>query len=258
MGVVRELRQQVADLRQEVDDLRRENLELRQQAGYWKSQHGRAVQRIQELEREVEHLRGENKKLQAQLFGRKSEKQSSPDRSNHLEGEEGSSPRRHKGQQPQRPGPKRRDYSHLPAVQEPRELPEDQRVCPTCGQALTPSDAEESELIEIEVRAYRRKIRRRRYRRTCTCAGCPRTFTAPPPPQLIPKGRLGVSVWVEILIDKYFSHRPTERLLAQWHLLGLDLAAGTVADGLHRLEPLFQPLYEALLAQRPIGVHAGR
>ena len=137
----------------------------------------------------------------------------------------------------------------MPAVQEPRELPEDQRVCPTCGQALTPSDAEESELIEIEVRAYRRKIRRRRYRRTCTCAGCPRTFTAPPPPQLIPKGRLGVSVWVEILIDKYFSHRPTERLLAQWHLLGLDLAAGTVADGLRRLEPLFQPLYEALLAR---------
>ena len=114
---------------------------------------------------------------------------------------------------------------------------------------MTPSDAEESELIEIEVRAYRRKIRRRRYRRTCTCAGCPQTFTAAPPPQLIPKGRLGVSVWVEILIDKYFSHRPTERLLAQWQLLGLDLAAGTVADGLRRLEPLFQPLYEALLAR---------
>jgi transposase len=58
-----------------------------------------------------------------------------------------------------------------------------------------------------------------------------------------------VSVWVEILIDKYFSHRPTERLLAQWSLLDLDVAAGTVADGLRRLEPLFEPLYEALLAR---------
>lgn len=252
--LVWELRQEVAELRQEVVQLRRENLELRQQAAYWKSQHARAVQRIEQLQREVEHLRGENQKLQAQLFGRKSEKQSSRDRSNHLEGEKEPSGQRKRGQQADRPGPKRRDYSHLSAVDEARELPAEHRACPQCGQALSPSDAEESEVIEIDVRAYRRKIRRRRYRRTCTCAGCPRTFTAPAPPKLIPKGRLGVSVWVEILIDKYFSHRPSERLLAQWQLLGLDLAAGTVADGLRRLEPLFGPLYEALLqrnAQSP-------
>jgi transposase len=255
-AVVAQLRQEVAELRAEVPQLRgevarlrRENLELRQQVGYWKGMHAQALRRIEQLQQEVEHLRGENAKLQAQLFGRKSEKQSSPDRSNHLEGEQESSSKRNRGQQPGRPGPKRRDYSHLPAEEELRELPEDQRSCPQCGQALTPSDAEESELIEIDVRAYRRKIRRRRYRRTCTCAGCHQTFTAAPPPQLIPKGRLGVSVWVEILIDKYFSHRPTERLLAQWQLLGLDLAAGTVADGLRRLEPLFPPLYEALLAR---------
>ena len=58
-----------------------------------------------------------------------------------------------------------------------------------------------------------------------------------------------MSVWVEILVDKFFSHRPTERLLTQWQLLGLDVAAGTVAGGLERLEPLFQPLYDALLTR---------
>jgi hypothetical protein len=56
-----------------------------------------------------------------------------------------------------------------------------------------------------------------------------------------------VSVWVEILLDKFVGHRPTERLLGQWQLLGLDVAAGTVAGGLERLEPLFRPLYDALL-----------
>ena len=174
------------------------------------------------------------------------------DRSNHLEGEsedQDSSTPRKRGQQKDRPGPPRRDYSHLPVVDEPRELPEDQRICPKCGAALSPSNTEDSEQIEIEVRPYRRRIRRRRYQRTCTCSNCPRTFTAPPAPKLIPKGLLGISVWVEILIDKFFSHRPTERLLDQWRLLGLDLAAGTVAGGLERLEPLFQPLYEALLAR---------
>ena len=66
-------------------------------------------------------------------------------------------------------------------------------------------------------------------------------------PKLIPKSLLGVSVWVEILLDKFASYRPTQRLLEQWRLLGLDLASGTITDGLHRLEPLFAPLLEALL-----------
>jgi transposase len=249
--LVRQLCRQVADLRQEVTDLRRENAELRQQAGYWKAQHARAVRRAEQLEADLEQLRGENRTLQDQLFGRKSETASPQDRSNRLAGEDDSapSPPSKRGQRADRPGPTRRDYSHLPVVEELRELPEDQRVCPLCGAALSPSDTEDSQQIEIEVKAYRRLIRRRRYQRTCTCANCPRTVTAPPAPKLIPKGLLGVSVWVEILLDKFVGHRPTERLLGQWQLLGLDVAAGTVAGGLERLEPLFQPLYDALLAR---------
>jgi transposase len=77
-------------------------------------------------------------------------------------------------------------YSHLPVVEELRELPAQRRVCPQCGAALVPSDTEDSEQIEIEVRAYRRRIRRRRYQRTCSCSNCPRTVTAAPAPKLIP------------------------------------------------------------------------
>jgi transposase len=137
----------------------------------------------------------------------------------------------------------------LPVVEEFHELPEPQRCCPGCGTPFSPSDTEDSEQIEIEVRPYRRLIRRRRYLRRCTCEVGPRTLTAPPAPKLIPKGLLGVSIWVEILLDKYSSHRPTERLLASWRPLDLDLAAGTVTTGLERLEPLFQPVYDALLAR---------
>jgi transposase len=252
-----ELRREVADLRREnaelhsqVSELRRENAELRQQVGYWKAQHGRAVERAQQLTAEVERLRGENRQLQDQLFGRKSEASPSPDRSNHLEGEDdnqASCQPRKRGQRNDRPGPSRRDYSHLPVVEEPvLELPPEQRGCPHCGAPLLPSGTEDSEQIEIDVAAHRRKIRRRRYQRTCACSNVPRTLIAPPAPKLIPKGLLGVSVWVEILIDKFASYRPTERLLAQWRLLGLDVAPATVAGGLERLEPLFRPLYEAL------------
>ena len=119
------------------------------------------------------------------------------------------------------------------------------------------SDTEDSEQIEIDVRAYRRRLRRRRYERTCTCAGR-RTFTAPPAPKLIPKGRYGISLFVEILLDKYFTYRPTERLLNSWRLLGLDLAPGTITDGLRRLEILLRPIYEALKQRNPQGdLHQG-
>jgi transposase len=249
--LMRQLRRDVLELRQDVAELRRENAELRQQAGYWKAMHARAVLRAQQLEAELEQWRGENRKLQDQLFGRKSEKASARDRSNHLEGEDDPPPSTppKRGQRKGRPGPPRRDYSHLPVVEELRELPAEQRVCPRCGAALSPSDTADSEQIEIEVRAYRRRIRRRRYQRSCTCPDCPRTVTAAPAPKLIPKGVLGVSLWVEILVDKYFSHRPTERLLASWRQLDLDVAPGTVTTGLGRLEPVFQPLYEALRAR---------
>jgi FtsZ-binding cell division protein ZapB len=149
--LVRQLRREVLALRQDVGQLRRENAELRQQVGYWKAMHSRAVQRAEILEAELEQLRGENRKLQDQLFGRKSETASSLDRSNRLEGEEDPPPSTplKRGQRKDRPGPTRRNYSHLPVVEELRELPEAQRVCPQCGAALMPSDTEDSEQIEI-------------------------------------------------------------------------------------------------------------
>lgn len=244
--MLEQLLQEVAELRGEVTQLRRENLELRQQAGYWKGQHAQAVKRIERLQLDVEHLRGENRKLQSQAFGRKTEKDASQDRSNVLEGEdETATAPKSRGQRRGRPGPQRRDYSHLPAQSEIHELPEAEQRCSHCGLPYTQCGSEDSEQLEIETIVYRRVIKRQRYQRTCGCAG-PRTLTAPPPPKLIAKGLLGLSLWVEILLDKFTSHRPTERLLASWRLLGLDVAAGTVAGGLQQLEPLFTPVYTAL------------
>ena len=183
------------------------------------------------------------------LFGRKSEKQSSKDRSNDLEDpqETASQPQRPRGQQPHRPAPQRRYYSHLPARIQKIELPPEQCHCPDCGRPLKRRrDTEEATQIEIEVILYRRLWQRCRYERTCACGGQRRVLTAPLPAKVIPKGLYGTSLWVEILVDKFYGQQPVERLLEQWRLHGLDLAAGTVTDGLQRLEPLFTPVYEAL------------
>lgn len=245
-ALVARLLAEVDQLRAEVAGLRRENLELRQQAGYWRSRHADAVLRIAALEQENEQFRGEIRKLQAERFGRRSEKQSRSDRSNELEDPADAQPKRPRGRQPGQPAPQRRDYRHLPAREQFIALPEAEQVCPDCGRPLKACGTEDSDQLEIDIIVYRRVIRRQRSQRTCGCPG-PRTFTAPPAPKLIPKSLLGLSVWVEILLDKFASYRPTQRLLEHWRWLELDLAAGTVTDGLQRLEPLFLPIMEALL-----------
>jgi len=254
LDLVRRLQHEVLQLRQEVAKLRLENIDLRQQANFRKVMHAKAVHRAEQLEAQLQQLRGENAQLKAEIFGRKTEKPTA-DRSNQLEGEHKSRPRK-RGQRKDKPGPPRRDYGHLPVVEELHELPEDQCCCPECGLPFSPINTEDSEQIEIDVQAHRRKIRRRRYQRKCGCKNSPRTITAPPPPKLIPKGLLGTSVCLEILLEKFFSHRPIERLLEHWRLLGLDLAAGTVAGTLQRLVPLFEPLYESLLQRNALSPFA--
>src|SRR5215203_6062160 len=115
IALVADLRQEVAELRAHVQAVQRENLELRQQVGYWKSRHRDSLVRITALENDVERLEGEKRQLKADLFGRRSETQSRSDRSNRLDDPQDDSqePQRKRGQQPENPGPKRRDYSHL-------------------------------------------------------------------------------------------------------------------------------------------------
>ena len=232
----------------ELTSLRRQVAELRQQVGYWKAQHARACQRQERLEADNEQLRAEVRELCSQLFGRRSEKTSTKDRSKQLDGEDSEtpSPPRRRGQQPDRPGPKRRDHSHLPVRDERHELPAKEQVCPKCQAPLVANGTQDAETLEIEVQAYRRRIKRQRYQRTCTCKHCPQTIVAPAPAQLLPKGSLGLSIWVEVLLAKFLTQQPLQRLLQQWQLLGLDLPAGTVTDGLQKLTPLFEPLYEVL------------
>jgi len=70
--------------------------------------------------------------------------------------------------------------------------------------------------------------------------------TAPPPDKLIPRSCIGISLWVLILQRKFQFFQPLHRVLAELRGHGHRLPAGTITDGLRRLVPLLQPLYELL------------
>jgi transposase len=218
------------------------------QAAYWRAMHRRALEREALLQAEVDRLQALLRLREQQLFGRKTETAAATAPTAASATPSTPAPRRPRGQQRGRPGPKRRDYSHLPAVVEDHQLPPEQACCSRCGQPFADfPGTEDATILEVEVRAHRRIIRRRRSRPTCSCAAHPGIVLAPPPPRLIPKSILGVSIWVALLLDKYLFYRPTERLLADWATHGLDLALGTITDDLKRLAPLFEPVYEALV-----------
>jgi transposase len=214
------------------------------QAAYWQAMHQRAVERQKLLSDENQQLQARIRFLEQQLFGRKADTTATAD------GPVRSQPSpRSRGQQPGKPGPKRRDYSHLPAIEQTLELPPEQQCCARCGEPFADvPGTDDSTVLEIEVRAHRRVYHRRRYRPTCRCGHHPGIVTTPPPPKLIPKSILGVSIWVTVLLDKFLFYRPTYRMLEDLRTQGLDLAQGTLTDGLQRLVPLFEPLYEAMVA----------
>ena len=206
------------------------------------------MQRNEELQTELNESKAEVRQLKAERFGKQSEKQSTTDRSNDLDDpQQQATPKKKRGQQPGRPAPKRRDYSHLPARETEIDLPEDAKVCDCCGKPFVYLGFnDDGEQIEIETTVYRRVIRRKRYRQTCDCSGRPRTITAPLPPKLLPKSIYGTSLWTHLLLEKYHLQRPMHRTIEQLRLLGLSLAPGTIADGLKRIEPLLTPIYDAI------------
>jgi transposase len=221
-----------------------EEFEPWRQAGYWKSRHQRAVEREKLLKEEVARLQAPLRLRAQQLFGRKSETHAA---SSEALTPPKPTPKKSRGQQPGWPGPPRRDYSHLPAVEEILDVSDEQQRCSCCGLPLEPfPGTEDSEVLEIEVKAYRRVIRRRRSRRACGGAEQPGLVTAAPAGKGTPKSILGVSIWVEVLLDQFLFYRPPYRLLAEWQTRGLDWSLGTLTDGLRRLLPLFEPVYEKL------------
>jgi transposase len=239
-------------------------VQARQQANYYRALFRAAKQREATKDARIAQLEAEIRILQQRLYGKKSESRHGVDQPKTpppqdplaedaapaeaaTPGSAAAKPRRKRGQQKGNPIPKRRDYSHLPVLTEERILPDEEARCSCCGKPFAPGGYEEdAEIIEVEVKAYRRCIRRKRYFRTCSCPDLPTIVAAPVVPRVLPHSRLGISVWVQILLDKYNYARATHKQLDDLRGHGLNLASGTVTSGLKRLAALFEPFYDKL------------
>lgn len=142
---------------------------------------------------------------------------------------------------------------HGPTKQS-QSLPTDQTflepstcACATCG---TPyrrlEETEDSPLTEIEIELLKVLYRRRKYVTQCACNG-KRIITASPPPKLYPKTRIGNSIWVYLIVQKFLGGVPTGRTLKELSLHGFSLAQGTVTGGFKIIDDLLDTLYQGIV-----------
>ena len=145
--------------------LRLDVIELRCQANYWRALHGRAVEREKTLAAQVQQFKGEIRELKQRLFGRKSETSSTTKPDAATTKTKGTS--RKRGQQSGSSGHGRRNHDHLHTEHEDCDLPDDQKHCHTCGNLREEiPGTNDGDILEIDVRAHRRRYHRKRYR--CT------------------------------------------------------------------------------------------
>ncbi|MGB9677984.1 MAG: hypothetical protein ACPLZ9_05125 [Candidatus Ratteibacteria bacterium] len=107
------------------------------------------------------------------------------------------------------------------------EIPEGERYCKICGSPLIEIGAEEIKReICVEKRYYLKVIKRKKYKKSCSCPHP--IITAVSPPSIIPKSKFSNDFWIEVLINKYKNHLPIERQISDLVDYGIDIRSGTI------------------------------
>jgi transposase len=222
-----------------------EHIKLKWDANYWKAQNGQLKLKCESLQQKLETANAHIRDLKQRLYGKKSEKNAP--RREQLPAPVGSSTARPRGQQKGSKGHGRTTYPGLPIIEEELDVAPEDQACPICARSYDLlAQTEDSEIIEIEVKPYIRRVKRKKRVQGCRCKGVKGLITAPPAARLIPKSGVGISVWTEILLNKFLFSRALNNQCIDYSYRGLPIAAGTLTGGLKKITRLFEPLMEPL------------
>lgn len=257
----------------QIEQLKEELLHARCKANYYENLHQRNVEIRERLEverreelfrlkqeheakekqllQQINDLQAKLKLRERQLYGAKSEKQKSKKEASNKPGT-----RRKRGQQSGTTSPPRRDYSDLPIEEDFKQVPPDELHCPHCNAPYVDlGSSEDNDVIEVDVKAHIRRIKRRKYMRTCHCHSQPMIITAPVEPRVVPKSIFGNSVWTDFLVKKFWNGLPLYRIIQDLSSHGLNVSFGTIVGGFSKLSVLLQPVYEKIQERNLLDQH---
>jgi transposase len=136
--------------------------------------------------------------------------------------------------------------ARLPRVREVNPVPPELRNCPICGSEMTTVGHSTCEILDV---IPAQVIVRQRLDERVACPHDDAIVSAPTPPQLVERGKLGTALIVEATSDKYLEHLPIERQCTRWQRAGVDLAPQTLGRSVAKHIDLLEPLAK-LIEQR--------
>jgi transposase len=120
------------------------------------------------------------------------------------------------------------------------------RICPLCGTSMTTVDHSICEILDV--RPAELFVRQRLDERVA-CPNDDTIVSAPTPPELVERGKLGTTLIVESLADKYLEHQPIERQCLKWSRAGVDIAPQTLGRSVGTAIDTLTPVAKLIEAQ---------
>lgn len=155
---------------------------------------------------------------------------------------EGKQKKSRKGRHPGRATPP----AQLSRVEKPNPVPASMRTCPLCGTEMTTVGHSRCEILNVipakvfvEVRIDER-------------VACPKDDTivsAPTPPAIVERGKLGDTLIIEATADKYLEHMPVERQCTRFARMGVEVAPQTLGRGVAAHIDLLEPIAKLIAEQ---------
>jgi transposase len=133
--------------------------------------------------------------------------------------------------------------AHIERVMVPNDVPQQMRRCPKCGRLMTTvgySITETLELIPARIVAIQRRDE------TCACPHDDTIVSAPTPPEIVERGKLGPVLIVESTANKFLDHAPIERQCRDWARRGVDIAPHTLGRAVGAEIDLLAPIARAI------------
>ena len=157
---------------------------------------------------------------------------------------------------PRHPG-RRTLEEHLPRVEVFNPVPEEQRRCKLCGRPMHVLGHERCETLEV---VPARLLVNVRIDESLYCPADGTIVSAAPPERIVPRGKLGDSVIIEALADKYLLNVPIERQCTHWRRQGVDIPPQTlgrsVAAAIDLLAPVAKLIGEQMNRSDIISIDA--
>jgi transposase len=137
--------------------------------------------------------------------------------------------------------------ANLERVDNPIDVPPEQRPCPRCGKDRVCIGHDVTEVAELRPATV---IVRRDIRTKLACNDCEGEIVrAPVGDKVVTGGRLGPRLVSELLVDKYSDGLPLHRQRERFARMGLELPVSTLADQVTWVTDLLRPVWRAAIAE---------